>query len=444
MAGGVFYRENKVRPGAYINFKKAEDELNLNSSRGIVAVALELDWGAENSLISITPTNMNSGAVLAKLGFMANDSTALPLNLILQNARLAKVYRLNGGGNKATKTIGNLTVTAKHSGTFGNKIAILITSANSIYTVTTYADGYEVDVQKATTINDLVDNDFVTFTGTGTFTTTQTSTLLTGGTNGSYTASTAFAAFFTLLRTTNWQVLAICNNSATVNPLMTEFIKSMRNDEGKYVQGVVANYSSADYEGLINNVNGVTLEDGTSVSAEMFTTYVAGITAGASATESNTGKVIKNAVAISGQLTDAEIKAGLEAGKFILSSNQDGSIKVEKDINSLHTYTDDLDYNFTKNKVIRVLDEIGTRIEGIWETTYLGKVANNADGRDLFKASIITFLQDFQNQGAIQDFNGADDVMVEAGENIDAVTASIRVKPVDAMEYLYMTVNVVE
>ena len=90
MAGGVWYNQNKVRPGAYINFKKAESELNLNSSRGTVAVALELDWGAEDILIPITPSNVTSGAILAKIGCMANDEKALPLNLILKNAKILK------------------------------------------------------------------------------------------------------------------------------------------------------------------------------------------------------------------------------------------------------------------------------------------------------------------------------------------------------------------
>ena len=218
----------------------------------------------------------------------------------------------------------------------------------------------------------------------------------------------------------------------------------MRDEEGKYVQAVVANYNDADYEGIINNVNGVTLEDGTSISAVEFTAWVAGATAGASLVESNTGKTINGAVGIVDQLSNEAIISGLKTGQFILSSNQNGTIKVEKDINSLHTYSDDISYNFTKNRVIRVLDTIGSDIKNIWETTFLGLVSNNVDGRDLFKASLINYLKDLQGRGAIQDFNGADDVEVTQGQAIDSVVADIRVKPVDSMEYLYLTINVVE
>lgn len=444
MAGGVWYNQNKIRPAAYINFKTLGDEKELTGSRGIATLAMDLSWGAEGSLIEITPKEMMDGSSLAKLGFLVNDTKAKLVNLALENASLLKIYRLNTGGQKATTVIEDLTVTAKHAGTFGNKIAILVTLANEVYTVTTYADGYEVDVQKVTGISGLEDNDFVTFSGTGNLDVTSTSQLLTGGTDATTTAATAYAAYFNLLKETNWQTLAICNNAATANALAVTFIRSMRDEEGKYVQAVLANYNDADYEGIINNVNGVTLEDGTSVSALEFTAWVAGATAGASSTESNTGKVVDGAVAIVGQLSNEAIISGLKTGQFILSSNQNGTIKVEKDINSLHTYSDDISYNFTKNRVIRVLDTIGSDIKSIWETTFLGLVSNNVDGRDLFKASLINYLKDLQTKGAIQDFNGADDVEVSQGQAIDSVVADIRVKPVDSMEYLYLTINVVE
>ena len=80
----------------------------------------------------------------------------------------------------------------------------------------------------------------------------------------------------------------------------------------------------------------------------------------------------------------------------------------------------------------------------MWETTFLGLVSNNTDGRDLFKASLVNYLKELQDRGAIQDFNGADDVSVEQGQSIDSVVAAITVKPVDSMEYLYLTINVVE
>lgn len=449
MAGGIFYSQNKVRPGAYINFVKSDSEIDLNSSRGIVAVGLPLNWGKSDEIINLTADEMVSGKSLAKVGVMTEDGseTSKILNAILTNANIAKIYRLDSGGLKAKVVIDDLTVEAKYAGTFGNKIAILIEKDGDIYEVRTFADGYEVDTQRVTAITDIEDNEFVTFTfaeieGEPNVSVSSSSKLLADGTDGTVTATTAYNAFFEVLKNIKWQVIAICNNDETINPLIPDFIKKMRDGEGKYVQAVIANYDEADYEGIINNVNGAII-NGVEFSAVEFTAYVAGLTASASATQSNTGKVIEGATEIIDPLDNDEIETGLKLGHFILSSNQDGTIKVEQDINSLHNYGD-LSYAFTKNRVMRVLDEIGTSIENLWETTFLGKVSNNEDGRDLFKAAIVTYLTQLQDEGAIQNFSGSADVSVSVGEKIDAVVATIKVMPIDSMEFLYLTVNVAQ
>ena len=213
----------------------------------------------------------------------------------------------------------------------------------------------------------------------------------------------------------------------------------MRNNEGKYVQAVISNYADANHEGIINNVCGAEI-DGVQISENQFTAWVAGATAGAELNESLTGKVVNGATAIVNFKNNEEIIEGLKNGQFILSLNQDGSVKVEKDINSLHIFTEK-SYTFSKNRVIRELDEIGSGIESIWENTYLGKVTNDANGRTLFKSSIIDFLTQLQNVGAIAEFD-TDSIAVEPGDNIDVVIATLAIKPLDSMEFLYMTVNI--
>lgn len=444
MAGGVFSSMNKVRPGAYINFA-TQSQITANvGSRGIATIGSTLHWGEEGKLIELTMDDMINGSSLAKIGLMVDDSDALLFNLALQNCKVLKVFKLNKGTGaaKATKTLeGGLVITAKYNGTFGNKIAVLIKSSNGKFIVETYADGYLVDSQKVATIADLQANDYVVFSGSGTLAET-TSTLLEGGTDATYTeAANSYADYFNALRISKWNTMAVPSSTEGLLPNVIDFIKEMREEEGKYVQAVIANSTTADYEGIINNVNGVVLANGTSVDAVKFTAWVAGATAGAQITESLTGKVVENAQSIVGLLSSDDIVDGINAGKFILSLNQNGDVKVEKDINSLHTYVDGKNYIFSKNRVIRELDEIGSSIEDIWETTYLGKVSNTDNGRTLFKSSIINYLTQLQNDGAIRDFDSST-VVVSAGNDIDSVIASIAIKPVDSMEFLYMTVNV--
>lgn len=440
MAGGIFSSMNKIRPGAYINFE-GESQVKIGiSSRGIATLGTQLSWGEGNKLIELTGADLLNNNSLAKIGLSYNDEKALLFKLALQNCNKLLIKRLNAGGTKASVTLSEgLKITAKYAGAFGNKIAILIKQTGDKFTVETYANGYFVDSQKISAVTDLVSNDFVDFGDTGTLAETN-STLLTGGDDEVVEAET-YAEYFKLLKNTKWNTLAVPSNNTTLINSVIEFIKDERENEGKYVQAVVANSEVANYEGIINVVNGVVLNDNTTITAEQFTAWVAGATAGADITESLTGKIVTDAISIIGLLSNEEIIDALNAGKFVLSLNQNGSIKVEKDINSLHTLTADKGYIFTKNRVIRELDEIGSSIENIWETTYLGKVSNNDNGRTLFKASIITYLTELQNKGAINEFD-SNSIIVEAGDDIDSVIASIAIKPVDSMEFLYMTINV--
>ena len=126
----------------------------------------------------------------------------------------------------------------------------------------------------------------------------------------------------------------------------------------------------------------------------------------------------------------------------ILSTSTSGKIKVEQDINSLHTYGSDKNYNFTKNRVMRTLDEIGTTVVQTWEDSYMGKVDNNDIGRGIFKSDLIAYGNEMQRINAIQEFAGADDITIAQGVDLDAVVVDWYVKPVDSMEKLYLTVNV--
>ena len=132
----------------------------------------------------------------------------------------------------------------------------------------------------------------------------------------------------------------------------------------------------------------------------------------------------------------------MSKGNFIISTSTSGNIKVEQDINSLHTYDSTRNYNFSKNRVLRTLDEIGTTTVQTWEDTYMGKVDNNSTGRGLFKSDLISYGKELQRLGGIQEFEGSEDIEISQGNNLDSVVTTWAVKPVDSMEKLYLTVNV--
>lgn len=444
MAGGTWTSQNKVRPGAYINFKAVPKPSMTVGDRGIMAIPLSLNWGATGQLIEVLSSDLLDGNSKKLVGFTAFDSDSKILASALSYCYKALVYRTDAGGVKATATIGNITATAKYFGKLGNNIVIAISenTTTELWTVITYLDGVLVDKQVIAQASELENNDYVDFTIDENEEMAETAgTSLTGGTNGTVTESTAYPAFLNLLAMARWQTMACLSSDSDIKASIQTFIRQCREDEGRYVQGVVGDYDGADYEGIINSISGAVI-DGVSFSKYDFVAIVAGMTAGANFNESNTARKITGATSIIGELTDSQIKTALGNGKFLLSASADGSIKVEQDINSLHTYTQDRNYNFSKNRVIRTLDEIGTTTKITWENTYMGKVDNNDVGRGLFKADLVQYGNQLQQLSGIQEFAGADDITISQGNDLDSVLVDWYIKPVDSMEKLYMTVNV--
>ena len=213
------------------------------------------------------------------------------------------------------------------------------------------------------------------------------------------------------------------------------WVKAMREEEGVKCQAVLANHA-ADSEGAINVVQGIVLAG----SQELTAAEVAGATAGSSITASNTGTVYAGAVDVKPRMAKSEMEAAIAAGKFIFKVDTAQNVSAVYDINSLTTVTADKGKVFTKNRVIRTIDNIANDITKIFEAGYVGKVNNNADGRSLLKASLVDYFTALQGMGAVQDFE-AGDVTVSAGTDSDAVVIGAAVQPVDSVEKIYITVN---
>lgn len=455
MAGGTWLSQNKVRPGAYINFEGVPKSGMTVGDRGIVALGLPLKWGEEGKFIEVLSMDLLDGTSKKLVGFTAFDELDASGKLLvaaLSYCYKALVYRMNSGGEKASLTTGGLQVTARCTGTMGNKINIMVSEVDGkeddegnpekFYEVTTFFDGEQVDRQKVHEIGELADNPYVEFskTGDGEFEEDAGSPLV-GGTDGEQDDSKVYPKMLNQLELARFQTFACFSSEVSVKQRICDFIQQMRDDEGRYVQAVVADHDAADHEGIVNNVCGAVI-NGEEFSKEEFVAIVAGMCAGANFNQSNTARVVTGATRIIGELNDTEIKEGLGKGKFILSMSTGGNVIVEKDINSLHTFTKKRGYAFSKNRVIRTLDEIGTTTKQTWEDTYTGKVDNNETGRGLFKADLVAYGNELQRLSGIQEFDGTRDISISQGDDLDSVVAEWAVKPVDSMEILYLTCKV--
>lgn len=442
MAGGTFKAHNKVRPGAYINFKAVSLPQSRLGSRGIVTMPVALNWGDE--ITEVYSTDLVDGKSLAKLGFVAADEESQVVREALKNAYKAIIYRLDAEGSKATATLTNLVATAKHAGVLGNDLSVEVKANGELFDVITSLDDIERDRQTVDKIADLNANDWVVFSGTGNLVVT-TDTDLEGGLNGTVN-SDSYARYFDLMKAYNWNTMGIPQDSAAANTAAIAAIKEMREDFGKKVQ-VVLYDATANYEGVISVKQGYKTEHET-VSPILFVAYMAGLTAGSNVNVSNTYHVIEGATSIEYPTgTDPydydDIVELLRAGKIVLSTRQDGAVVIEQDINTLHAYEPGVTNSlFSKNRVIRTLDEINNSVSLLFETSYIGKVDNDADGRNIFKAGLISYLNELQAISAIKNFNSQSDIQIYAGEAIDSIVVDLAIQPVDSMEKLYLTVVV--
>lgn len=421
--GGTFQAMNKIRPGAYINFETSGGVTVSPGVRGVVLMPLPLNWGPDATMIALTAADLSNGNYQKYLG----DTDSLAVELALYGASSLLVYKTNPSGTKANKALTDVTVTALYGGTFGNSISIGVAGG----VVTTYVNGISVDEQTVTDYNELVANDYVTFDGDGDVDAVAV-TALAGGANG----STVTTGFFAAAPFATWNTLAVVDDS--LNASAIAMVKTLREDEGKYVQCVVSSTTGNDYEGVIQVKQSVMLDE-TTVDAEALTAYVAGITAGAYINESNTA-LSTPFTSVASEMTNAEVEAALTAGYFVFTRSASGGVKVEQDINSLTTFTDTHGSVFHKNRPLRVIDEIGNTITSTFETSYMGKASNNDRGRANFKATLVGYFNSLQDLDAIQNFT-ADDIVVSDGDDIDQVVVTAAIQPVDSMEKLYMTVT---
>ncbi len=445
MAGGIFSSQNKVLPGVYINTQSAENTNANIGTRGTVALAMPLSWGEAGKVQKIA-----AGEDLTPyIGYDITSDKALFIREMLKGSDTTKsantilLYRLTGtSGAKAQATIGDLKATALYNGVRGNDISIAVSADpdnTGTYDVSTIVDGYVEDVQSVTALTGLVSNNWVKFTGEGSFTTT-TGTALTGGVDP--TVSNAdYAAFLTAIEPYTFDILTYDGDTATVITAFIQFITRTNESIGRKCQLVIAgDNTTANTKYVIVAKNGVKLSDGTLINAKKATYWLAGVEAGALYNESLTYAQYPNAVEANPKLSDADAEAAVLGGCIAFIDDFD-IVKICTDINSKTSVSVKEGAEYKKNRVMRVLMQFCNDTYKQFSLNYIGKVDNNDNGRALLRKWCIGYLNEMQANNGIQNF-GAEDITVEAGNDVDSVVINVGIQPVDSIEKIYNTVTV--
>ncbi len=445
----------RVRPGTYINVDGTANDTVQYGQRGVVLVPLaDLGWGPDGEVVTVTADNLAS--YNASLGAAPMD--ILMVNEALKGAKTVKAYIINKG-TKASKTIElaaasgddpavNLVATAKYGGTKGNnlKFAIVLNTDNT-FDVSIYLGTETVEeFAGLATAADLIGagSEYIDFTCS-----VETQALvavasasLTGGTAGTV-QNTDIVAMLDAVEGIVWNTMAFPFTDASLQTAAITKIKYLRDTIGKSVQAVLpsATASSANYEGIINLINSVQLEDGTQLTVAQATAFVAAVTAGADETQSNTYASYPGADAIVGVLTNEAIETAIQNGQMCFTYDDEQLPHIEYDINSLHTFTDKRPRQYSKNKIVRIIDSLCDTIRATYPPN---RFPNNSVGWDRMDSLGKTILQHYDENGgngAIMNVDYDNDFLVDRIKSSgDSVYVDVAITPVDAAEKLYFTV----
>lgn len=430
LGGGSFITQNKVLPGAYINFVSVAAASATLSDRGVVTMPLELDWGAEGKIFTVTQEDFLKNS-MKFFGYPYGDPKMKGLRDLFMNAKVLYAYRLNSGGVKASCDF----ATAKYPGIRGNALKIVI-QANvddpTLFDCYTYFGDAAVDLQTVASASGLVDNDYVDFDQTATLLVTA-ATPLTGGTNGTV-SGTAYQSYLDAAESYRYNIMGVVTTESTIKALVKAFQKRMREDVGMKFQAVLHDYAGADYMGVIS-VDNDTTDTGWSAASLVY--WVSGAEAACAVNKSCQNKKYDGEFTVDVDYTQSDLAAAILAGKFVFH-NVNGDIRVLDDINTMLTTTDECGDIFKDNQCIRVIDQIGNDIAVLFATKYLGVVPNDKAGRISLWSDIVKHHEQLQEIRAIEDFEPTD-VTVDQGNTKKAVVVNDAVTTVGAMSKLYMT-----
>ena len=439
LGGGTFLVQNKILPGSYINYVSVPRASNLFSDRGYAAIGMPLDWGLTGGIITLEPADLQTEA-LELLGYSYTSNKIKPLREMMKGAKVIYLYRLNdNGGKKAEGTLGeNLKIIAKYEGIVGNNI--MVSCQNDIdedggYVVTTRVDGVRVDEQVVKKATELKNNKFVDFNASGDALTLSAGVKLAGGANGGVTGQ-SHSNFLEIIEKYDFNCLGYAGTDETVKELYNQFTKRMRDDEGVKFQTVIYNMdpTKANYEGTINLKNKVV--DDENEAALVY--WVTGQEAGVDVNRSITNKLYDGDYKVFTNFKTREAKEAIKNGYFFFYEKNE-EVRVLEDINSFTEFTLYKNEDFSKNQVMRVLDQRAKDISIIFNKRYLGKVQNNEDGRIAFWNELVRHANTLTELGAIEDYD-PEDTTVEKGYAKDAVVVKDYLLPVMAMQKLYMTI----
>lgn len=422
----------QILPGVYSQISAGEREAAL-SARGTVAMALDLDWGAQFTEF------LQGNDTAAPFGYDFTDPKMKLIREVMQNAGKLLLYRLNAAaGQPAQGTLAaGITAKAIYHGKRGNEIKVSVTPSDDLFIIRTYLGTREMDAQAVGKPEDFLPNSFIRIEGTGTL---EAKTItLTGGSSGDTTQAQGYEAAFEELQKHEFNILCYTGTDAEIKGKYLAFVEKLK-AMGDYVQVVMNNPEQKGVQIINNTVGGGTVQYDLTPAEACAT--MAGIQANCGIEQSATYLTVDHWTKVNPKL-DKWQQQNKTANGEILFVERKRRICVLYDINSLTESDADHPEDWKKNLVTRTLFAVTADLEKMLEEKVIGKVRNSKDGRAQIKGYAVKLItENYLDNGYIEDFV-PDDVTVECmGDDArDSVKVTVGVRVVDTADKIYLVVE---
>ena len=416
--------QNKILPGAYLNFVSVAQASATLSERGVATLPLALDWGPENQMFTVELDEFLKDSQRI-FGYAYTAAELRPLREVFKHAKTLHCFRLNQGGKKAANTL----ATAKYPGSRGNALRLVITeNENStenepLFDVATYLGDVQVDKQlNIAALSDLQSNPYLDWLPEAELALTA-GVPLTGGEDGQV-LDAAYQTYLDQAENYTYNAMGCLAADKLVKELFVAYNKRMRDEVGKKCQLVLFN-QLADYEGVVSVENGLAADK----ESAALVAWVTGVLAGTAVNKSATNMTYDGEYAIDTEYTQKQLEKGLQEGSWLFHQ-VDGKVTVLRDINTFVSVTPEKSADFASNQTIRVLDQVANDIALLFGQKYIGKVPNDAAGRISLWNDIVKHHQELQAIRAIEGF-APENVRVAPGNSKKAVLVEDYITPVN-------------
>ena len=463
MSGRYSNGETKVRPGIYFREENGGGIELTGASNGIVAVAFRANWGPLGEVVNLT----SPAEISAYYGDDTGENSNVHIldKIFLGGASVIRAIRVGSGGTKASVTLKDgaaanvVTLTAKYAGTRALSVTIrdslavetqreciIYSGTKELFKVLFDKGTAEVD-SLISAVNGSSDSVVVATkvaAGDGKVGTV-TQSPFTAGTSPTV-ANSDYSAAFSVLEATKFNSLCVDSDDSSVHVLVKSFI-NRANDAGLMAVAVLGEPTSVAYAtrksdaAAFNSCNVIYCLNGFEIAGEKYEGYkaaafIAAYEAYLPSNDSLTHKIIPNATAIVGPLTNTQIIECLGSGALVFSASASGAVWIEQGINTLVSLAANQDAGWKKIRRTKTRFELIDRILSNTESI-IGSVNNDSNGRATFVATANGVINQMIAEGKLSSGSVYEDPSNPAKG--DSAWFIIEVIDLDSIEKVYIT-----